>query len=306
MATNNQIPNRRRSDRTRKAVLATAAGAIPLALSMVPGTVGGTPAAKFSHTPRAARMTIDSSDLQFHPACKMPFDSNPVPDIDGQCNIDGAPGSSAAKVAESETKNDFCVPTSNVTAIKYQTFSDLQNNTTFRSSADRKPLAQITDVNGKKIGEGTYVEYEGFLLHAQYSNKSNGEAVNCDIPGEDTNDIHIQMMQNLTDDDPCLSVTAQMSPHFRPETWTPDKLTSLKNHKIRLSGPLFYDDSHTPCANGKRPNPQRISVWEIHPIYAVDVCQQQASPNDTEDTPCQQWIPLEQWNGTEGGEAEPQ
>lgn len=303
MATNNQVPNRRRTDRTRKAALATAAGAIPLALSMVPSTLGGKPSAQFSHAPQAARMTINSSDLQFHPACKMPFASSPVPDIDGQCSIEGANGSSAAKIAESKTKNDFCVSMSNVTPIQYQTFSDLQDKTTFKSSADRSPLAKTTTLNGKSIGEGTYVEYEGFLLHAQYSNKNNGEAVNCNIPGEDTNDIHIQMVNDPADDDACDSVTAQMSPHFRPESWTPDKLTSLKAHKLRLSGPLFYDDSHAPCRNGKRPNPQRISVWEIHPIYAVDVCKQKfVDKNST----CQDWIPLDQWNGTEGDEEEPQ
>jgi hypothetical protein len=264
---------------------------------MLAGSTGGTHVTH-RHTPTTP-MTADSEDVQFHPGCNMPFTSNPVPDIDGQCSIEGA-GGNDAKIAESKAKNDFCVSTSRVVPITYQNFSDLQDNTSFRNSADRSPLANITTTDtGAQIGEGTYVEYTGFLLHAEYSNKSKGEAVNCNIPGEDTNDIHIQMVNDPNDDDACDAVTAQMSPHFRPESWTPDKLNSLKDHMVRLSGPLFYDNSHAPCRNGKRPNPQRISVWEIHPVYSVDICKQRGAN-------CQDWVSLEEWNGTEGDAGEEQ
>jgi hypothetical protein len=293
-------PQTARGDRGRKAVLGAAAGAIPLALSMLVGSTSGTPAK--TRAAHRAPLTADSSDLQFHPGCRMPFTSNPIPDIDGQCSIEGA-GNTDAKIAESKAKNDFCVPTSNVTPIQHQTFVDLGTNTSFRSSADRSPLAKIPLPNGITLGEGRYVQYQGFLLHAQYSNKSSGEAVNCNIPGEDTNDIHIQMVEHFDDDDACDSVTAQMSPHFRPESWTPEKLNSIRDttqgRLIRLSGPLFYDGSHTPCHDGKRPNPQRASVWEIHPVYSVDVCQEKGAN-------CQHWIPLDEWNGIEGEEEEGQ
>jgi hypothetical protein len=250
-------------------------------------------------------MTVDSADLQFHPGCNMPFTSSPVADIDGQCSIEGA-GQSDAKIAESKAKNDFCVSTAHVIPIAYENFDDLTNGTDFRQSADRSGLAKVATVGGAQIGEGTYVQYAGVLLHAQYSNKSKGEAVNCNIPGEDTNDIHIQLVKTVGDDDACDSVTAQMSPHFRPETWTPDKLNSLKDHMIRLSGPLFFDSSHAPCRDGKRPNPQRISVWEIHPVYAVDVCRQAITAGKGEAPTCKDWVPLEEWNGTEGSEEESQ
>lgn len=290
------------SDRTRKAVLTTAAGTIPLAVSMLAGTMSGKPA-KTTHIVAKTAAAVESADLEFHPGCGMPFQSNPVPDIDGQCSIDGA-GNTDEKIAESKAKNDFCVSTAHVTPIEYQTFQDLQNNTNFRKSGDRSPLAKVLSQDGVSLGEGTYVEYAGFLLHAQYSNKSKGEAVNCNIPGEDTNDIHIQMVKDFGDDDACDSVTAQMSPHFRPETWTPDKLNSAKDHMIRLRGPLFYDGSHAPCRDGKRPNPQRISVWEIHPVYSVDVCKQKTKQGDT-NAKCTDWVPLDEWNGIEGGEEEP-
>jgi hypothetical protein len=301
MDSENEAPSTKQSrrpaaslgDRTRKGVLATSAGAIPLAISMLVSSTGGN--AVKPH--RAVHTTqVSASDIQFNPGCRMPFQSDPVPAIDSECRIQGS-GSTADKIAESETKNDFCAPTSNVVPISYQTFIDLQNKTSFRRSADRSPLGKILTENGVSIGEGKYVEYVGYLLHAQYSNRSKGEAVNCNIPGEETNDIHIQMVKDPSDDDACDSVTAEMSPHFRPESWTPDKLNSVQNRLIRLRGPLFYDGSHAPCHDNKRPNPQRISVWEIHPLYSVDVCKEKSKT-------CQDWISLDEWNGIEGGEEE--
>jgi hypothetical protein len=232
----------------------------------------------------------------------MPFKSDPIPAIDGECSIEGA-GTTDEKIAESKAKNDFCAATAHVKKIEYQTFLDLQDAITFRRSADRSPLTKITLPNGVTLGEGKYVEYTGFLLHAQYSNKSKGENVNCNIGGEDTNDIHMQLVKDPGDEDACDSVTAQMSPHFRPESWTPDKLNSTRDttqgRLMRLRGPLFYDGSHAPCHDDKRPNPQRASVWEIHPVYSVDVCQQKGKD-------CKNWIALDEWNGIEGGEDEDQ
>jgi hypothetical protein len=292
----------------QKSALVHAATLLPLAIGLA-GNVSTSPSALLSagsadgtaiRASRTARRAtrLSEADLAFKPGCRMPFSSNPVPAIDGVCSIEGE-GTTEQKIEESKVKNDFCAPTSNVTPITNQTFIDLQKNTSFRRSTDRSQLANVLKVDGVTLGEGKYVEYVGFLLHAQYSNKTKGEAVNCNIPGEITNDIHIQLVKDPADDDACDSVTAEMSPHFRPESWTPDKLNSVQNRLLRLRGPLFYDGSHTPCHDNKRPNPQRISVWEIHPVYSVDVCKQKGNS-------CQDWISLDEWNGIEGGQEEEQ
>ena len=39
----------------------------------------------------------------------------------------------------------------------------------------------------------------------------------------------------------------------------------------RFTGQLFFDASHRPCVNGKG-SPKRSSLWEIHPVYALDIC----------------------------------
>src|SRR5947207_1156084 len=146
-------PRHSPGDRTRKAVLATTAGVVPLALSMFAGSIGSRPARSHS-THREP--TFSSSDLQFVPDCRMPFKSDPVPAIDGECGIEGT-GNTDKKIAESKAKNEFCVPTSKITHIEYKTFTALQDATSFRSSADRSSLAKVLPENGG-IGEGTYVE----------------------------------------------------------------------------------------------------------------------------------------------------
>ena len=127
-----------------------------------------------------------------------------------------------------------------------------------------------------------------------------GEAVDCDSPELDWNDIHIALCP--TEDvntDECSTVTAEISPHYRPAVWSrfhdgqntdvEAVLPGLLRHKVvqnheegtapvrvRLTGPLFYDASHRPCSfDGakvvERHGPERRTIWEIHPIYRIEV-----------------------------------
>jgi hypothetical protein len=51
---------------------------------------------------------------------------------------------------------------------------------------DRAPLKQVVAVSGRQIGEGTLVRARAFFMHANYSNTSSGEAVNCGRPASRT------------------------------------------------------------------------------------------------------------------------
>jgi hypothetical protein len=142
----------------------------------------------------------------------------------------------------------------------------------------------------KKLGEGQYVSYVAFIKDAHYSDVGAGEAVNCNIPGNTTNDIHIVLLKDPNDDE-CLSTTAEMSPHYRPPDWTPENLLKASaGHPVRVQGHLFFDGSHTPCSGNSRPNPKRASLWEIHPVYSVDVCGQTTIAECQSSTA--EWIPL--------------
>lgn len=61
---------------------------------------------------------------------------------------------------------------------------------------------------------------------------------------------------------------------------------------MRVTGHLMFNAIHVPCNGGKRVqgHPARPSVWEIHPVYRIDVCKVStiaACPADDDD----KWTP---------------
>ena len=45
---------------------------------------------------------------------------------------------------------------------------------------------------------------------------------------------------------------------------------------LRITGQRMMDSSHKPCTPGHPQSPRRLSVWEIHPVYAIDVCKKKS------------------------------
>src|SRR5438094_109503 len=140
------------------------------------------------------------------------------------------------------------------------------------------------------------------------SSVSKGETVNCKLTGIENNDIHIVLGQNVDGKNPvspgqkptpaqeCESVTAEISPHFRPDVWIPDNLNSNNAHLFRFTGQLFFDAAHRPCVGGKGPGPKRRAIWEVHPTYAVDICIDPGN-NCTADND-ENWVALSDFVGT--------
>lgn len=52
----------------------------------------------------------------------------------------------------------------------------------------------------------------------------------------------------------------------------------------------MFDSSHVPCEGDQpvRTNPKRFSLWEVHPIYAFDICVENCEAEGT-------WISLQDW-----------
>ena len=215
---------------------------------------------------RKTRSTTRSKRGTFTPPCTLPFKGVRNSDFDGRCGISGG-SPDPAKQAESLAKNNFCASTSSVRVLTYKDLIGLQE----RSLNLPSKLPDRTSV--RRLGEGQYVSYIAFIKNAHYSDVKTGEAVNCNIPGRTTNDIHIVLLQNPNDNDECNSTTAEISPHYRPPGWTAERLNkSSAGHPVRLRGQLFFDGSHKPCTASSRPNPKRKSVWEIHPVYSIEIC----------------------------------
>lgn len=188
---------------------------------------------------------------------------------------------------------------------------------------DRTPFQQTvytTVPYDRELAEGTLIQYVGFLLEGHFTGE---EGVNCDLKTQVNHDIHMAFVEQKPPPSPtdaqaetleCSSITAEIIPRRRPEAWDflgrmkktkrpralKGALTKIAAHDLdrpmRLTGQLFFDGSHEACRNGKRVGgqPARASNWEIHPVYAIEVCKNRSITGcrwDREDV----WVPLHEW-----------
>src|SRR6266576_209155 len=223
------------------------ASVLPAALN--PGPVGGGKSLTAGTPASSAPPTAPPTTVGFQPGCKLPFDSIKTAglELDATCTQNGNAGDDVAKRLEIKAKNNFCADGA-PTPIVFKDFTNLESASDkipdlrkmLKTSRDRVS-SMITSAGGATIGEGSLVQFVALLFHADFSNvgKGKGEEVNCKRTEKEDNDIHIQMMIGPNEDDPCRGVTAEMSPHFRPEAW--NRLAKLEiKRPVRITGPLFF------------------------------------------------------------------
>ena len=270
-----------------------------VALAAALAAAASRPNAVTTHAPPA------QDGQPFDPGCTLPFDAIKTAGlaIDAQCPKGGHSAllnGSQPHVQQNLAKNNFCVkgepvPVSYDAFVALQTaVGDMGSNLVWGSGqklpADRTPLQNLSVKDGGKtlaIGEGSKVTFVGFVMAYEFADTHGGEDVNCNLNGDDTNDIHLTLRTTPglilkrpagLPDPRCNSVSAEVSPHFRPAAWnrlaSPSSNSIFTSRPLRITGALTFDAEHKPCTNGKPApgSPVRISVWEIHPVYAVDVC----------------------------------
>ena len=241
---------------------------------------------------------------KFVVGCDLPFTGGVSHDIDEHCPNEGCATKDPDK-AQNKIKNNLCA-TGTAVQISFTSFDKLQqavdlmvknHKISYGKSgpplpADRAKLHKLStvDASGKavKLGEGDLVTLEAFVLDAKHDDTFpfgfGGEGVNCKNSLLEWNDIHIALGQTAKVKE-CASVTAEIIPHFRPPVWDRfdcDPCTSphvtkplpVKGLRVRITGQLFFDGSHLPSSCTKPAgggNPLRRSVWEIHPVYKIEV-----------------------------------
>jgi hypothetical protein len=224
--------------------------------------------------------------------------------VDKQCGLAGM-GDTPAHKAQNTVKNNFCAdgPASTLSRDDFKRLQTAAESARVQFG-DRENLPEDRNVlrgimrlpNNAQVGEGTLVRHVGFLTHPRYSNVRNGESVNCNFRGEESNDIHFDILQDR-DEDACFSVTGEITPHRRSPHYEKEVLmqTRVAERPVRVTGQLFFDASHRPCVNGEpKESLQRISLWEIHPVYSIDVCRQKTLGECSADNDSA-WIPIERF-----------
>ena len=240
----------------------------------------------------------------FNAGCTAPFSGAQSREIDQRCPNEGCASRDSDK-AQNRVKNNFCA-TGTPVQISLKSIDKLQGavdqlvqqgKLTYGSTgpplpADRAKLQGLSTVDVKNqavtLGEGQLVTLDAFVFDAKHDDSFpfgfKGESVNCKNSLLEWNDIHVALVQTASDKE-CSSATAEIIPHFRPAVWERfDSNTCTARHvtkplpvkgiRVKLTGQLFFDGSHKPTPCGQPSgggNPVRRSVWEIHPVYAIEV-----------------------------------
>ena len=264
-------------------------------------TGGGQAARSHCHDSPPANPSRCNINQRFDVGCDLPFSGGESHDIDQHCPNEGCANRPADK-AQNRIKNNLCA-TGTPVQISFNSIDRLQRavnrmvqNGQLNGSPpppdDRTKLRGLSTVdkagNAITLGEGDLVTLEAFVLDAKHDDTFpfgfGGEGVNCKNSLLEWNDIHIALGQKATSRE-CSSVTAEIIPHFRPPLW--DRIDSnactarhvtnplpVKRLRVRITGQLFFDGSHVPSscsAPAGGGNPKRRSVWEIHPVYKIEV-----------------------------------
>jgi hypothetical protein len=154
---------------------------------------------------------------------------------------------------------------------------------------ERKKLAALK-VGALTLGEGSAVRLAGYVAprgHGASSGTHPGgiESVNCRLTKDEWRDLHIDVMPRA-DVTECDGVVVEMIPQGRDAhpRWTVAELDRLATEKklVLFVGPLFYDNEHRirPDCSVRASEPKRMSLWEIHPVVELWVCDDGACTAD--------------------------
>jgi hypothetical protein len=133
-------------------------------------------------------------------------------------------------------------------------------------------------VSGGSVSEGDRVRVAAYIPKGQDGLHVNGagESVNCNLKKPYDNDFHIPVVAAPGDSE-FKGIVVEMIPQARPSAWTIDALKEIqaKGRQVLVEGALSYDKVHYVSDDPDHPfkdEPDRMSLWEIHPITDFLVC----------------------------------
>jgi hypothetical protein len=151
---------------------------------------------------------------------------------------------------------------------------------------------KLKSLPGTAAGEGEAIQLAGYI---NFAKTEQPESVNCYDPGH--LDIHINV--GPKGGSQMQGVVVEMIPQLaRPAGWDELTLNVLKTQKLQVLvvGSLTLDTQHRlrNTANKKDTQPQRVALWEVHPIIEFYVCETGTCDPAHHD----QWTPLQAWKTT--------
>jgi hypothetical protein len=158
------------------------------------------------------------------------------------------------------------------------------------SGAQREQLALLR-VAGGTFGEGTGVRLVGFIAPDSGTASSGAhpggiESVNCRLTKPEERDVHVPVVAR-PDQPECSGVVVEPIPQTRAEhpSWTSTGLRRIAHQKklVMFVGALFWHNEHKvnpDCGHLKSGQPKRMSLWEIHPVAELYVCDAAACSAD--------------------------
>jgi hypothetical protein len=271
--------------------VATTAGALPLAIALIAGSVlpsgsGGTPSeSAVKHGTAPVKCESDIEDFN-------------------ACHSDYPTGCTKAGKYDADLnllKNKLIRPTSDsAPPLSQKDYEQLENG--LPSDLNKNNRKQFA-TQLKKLGEGDIHELIGYLYYAKLSGS---ESSNCQLTGEENVDYHIgigfddqlaaalrssnRLTAGQRKDLTQTSVIVEMTPHYRgffEPNWTIDEVKANVGKKVKVLGQLVVDTEHMDpsqdCAFSSNPPAScwRASVWELHPVTGFFVCGQ--SDQDCDD-----------------------
>lgn len=149
-------------------------------------------------------------------------------------------------------------------------FADAHGTIT-RFHPDRHSLKDLPTPNGT-VSEGDLVQLVAYVIAVK---PEGPESVNC--AGADGRDIHISVGPKQGTQ--WQGIVVEMIPQLgRPSGWDSAHVARIgaAGLPVLVIGGLTYDNEHLvndDAAHNKSGQPKRMSLWEVHPVTAVLVCE---------------------------------
>lgn len=247
--------------------------------------------------------------------CVLPFASiAPTRDVFEFCDNagrrEGVPVPALADRLRLDAQNNFCAPAADPLRLELAEFGRLPDAAPESLLTSRRGLARFGSLPGRgAFGEGTVVQVIGVIEKAHVTGcreplpgEPPAELVSCHfLGGRKTSELQLNLRRVGTPgaNNACDTVIAKITPHFRPVWWR-DIDVQTPVPPVRITGQLFYDDTAVSCrvassgVKTRQGEQARSSNWEIHPVYAIDVCVA-SSQQDCTFSNASAWLPYHKW-----------